>query len=135
MSTDTGAAPPAVPHREAPGRRGATRVADRVVAKIAGRAAREALAPLPPDLAAPRATVSVRAKARGTGPADGIPLGTARVRVALELGYPGDIGAHCTAVRRRVTERVGTLANMEVPEVVVEVERLRLPGEHRGRTV
>lgn len=133
MSADTGVAPPAVPDRESPGERGATKVADRVVAKIAGRAAREALAPLPSHTAAPHATVSVRAKARGTGQ-DRTPFGTARVRVALELEYPADIGARCAAVRRRVTERVGTLANMEVPEVVVQVERLRLPGERQGRT-
>ncbi|MEU6817654.1 hypothetical protein [Streptomyces sp. NPDC046860] len=135
MSTDAGASAPAVLERTPPGERGFTRVADRVVAKIAARAAREAIAPLPRNLTAPHATVDVRPRARGTGPAEDSPFGTARVRVALELEYPGDIGARCAAVRRRVTERVGTLANMEVPEVVVQVERLRLPGERQGRTV
>ncbi|MFF7963777.1 hypothetical protein ACFZC3_00230 [Streptomyces sp. NPDC007903] len=135
MSTDTGAAAPAVPDRTQPGERGFTRIADRVVAKIAARAAREAIAPLPRNAKAPHTTVNVRPRARGTGPVEDSPLGTARVRVVLELEYPGDIGARCAAVRRRVTERLGTLASMEVPEVVVEVERLRLPGEHQGRTV
>ncbi|MFI9391331.1 hypothetical protein [Streptomyces bauhiniae] len=135
MSTDTGAAAPAVPDRTQPGERGFTRIADRVVAKIAARAAREAIAPLPQNVKAPHTTVNVHLRARGRGPMEDSPFGTARVRVALELEYPGDIGASCAAVRRRVTERLGTLANMEVPEVVVQVERLRLPGEHEGRTV
>ncbi|MET7678377.1 hypothetical protein [Streptomyces seoulensis] len=135
MSTDAGAAAPAVPDRTPPGERGFTRIADRVVAKIAARAAREAIAPLPRAADPPHATVNVRPRARGTGPVEDSPFATARVRVVLELEYPGDIGARCAAVRRRVTERLGTLANMEVPEVVVEVERLRLPGELQGRTV
>ncbi|MEV6052479.1 hypothetical protein [Streptomyces sp. NPDC052107] len=115
MSAETGAArlPSAlVP----PGERGATRIADRVVAKIAAQAAREALPSPPADAAVPHATVVVSQRA-------------ARVRVHLELGYPCDIGAHCAAVRRHVTERVGALVDMEVPEVAVQVERLH-PAPH-----
>ncbi|MFH9086252.1 hypothetical protein [Streptomyces sp. NPDC017673] len=105
---------PLVPAAE----RGATRIADRVVAKIAAQAAREALAPLPGAAAAPHATVVVAQQ-------------TARVRVHVELGYPGDIGARCAAVRRHVTARVGALTDMRVPEVAVEVERLH-PTQHQG---
>lgn len=107
-----------------PGERGATRIADRVVAKIAGQAAREALGTLPPDASRPHATVVVHHQ-------------VARVRVHLELGYPGDIGARCRAVRRRVAERVGTLVGMDVPEVAVQVERLHVLPAHgvaQGRT-
>ncbi|MFE1309361.1 hypothetical protein [Streptomyces sp. NPDC058755] len=107
-----------------PGERGATRIADRVVAKIAAQAAREALAPLPEGVAPPHATVVVHHD-------------TARVRVVLELGYPCDIGARCAAVRRQVVERVGALVSMEVPEVAVQVERLHrtpAPGAPHGRT-
>ncbi|MFI6340021.1 hypothetical protein [Streptomyces sp. NPDC050535] len=106
-----------------PAERGATRITDRVVAKIAGQAAREALAALPPDAVPPHATVVVHQN-------------TARIRVSLELQYPSDIGAQCGAVRCHVVERVGALAGMEVPEVAVQVERLHLaqaPGAH-GRT-
>ncbi|WP_443055962.1 hypothetical protein [Streptomyces sp. IBSBF 3136] len=106
-----------------PGERGALRIADRVVAKIAAQAAREALAPLPAGAATPHATVVVHHD-------------TARVRVHLELGYPGDIGARCAAVRRQVVERVGALLDLRVPEVAVRVERLHLtpaPGALRGR--
>ncbi|MFH8770861.1 hypothetical protein [Streptomyces sp. NPDC017958] len=107
-----------------PGERGATRIADRVVAKIAAQAAREALAPLPEGAAPPHATVVLHHE-------------TARVRVVLELGYPCDIGARCAAVRRRVVERVGALVSMQVPEVAVQVERLHrtpVPGAPHGRT-
>ncbi|MVO86829.1 hypothetical protein GPA10_19215 [Streptomyces sp. p1417] len=95
----------------APGERGATRIADRVVAKIAARAAREALPALPTEAAPPHATVGVRQN-------------SAHVRVSLELDYPSDIGRQCGAVRRHVAERVRALAGMDVPEVAVEVERL-----------
>ncbi|MCF6526298.1 Asp23/Gls24 family envelope stress response protein [Streptomyces sp. JJ36] len=98
--------------------RGSTRIADRVLAKIAAQAAREALrerrgphAPPPGTDTAPHADVSVRQR-------------TARVRVAVELGYPSDIGAQCGAVRRRVAARVEELTGMAVPEVAVGVERL-----------
>ncbi|MCH0562603.1 MULTISPECIES: Asp23/Gls24 family envelope stress response protein [unclassified Streptomyces] len=107
-----------------PAERGATRIADRVVAKIAAQAAREAAGALPGEARRPHATVVVHHHA-------------ARIRVHLELGYPTDIGARCRAVRRHVTERVGALVGMEVPEVAVQVERLHLAaayGEAQGRT-
>ncbi|MFD4034803.1 Asp23/Gls24 family envelope stress response protein [Streptomyces sp. NPDC058637] len=105
----------AVTGRGAPAERGETRIADRVVAKIAAQAAKEAVAERPEAGAAPRATVTVHRD-------------TARVRVSLELGYPCDIGRRCRAVRRRVAERVEALAGMEVPEVAVRVERLHPTG-------
>jgi uncharacterized alkaline shock family protein YloU len=115
---------PGPPGAVPPGERGATRIADRVVAKIAGQAAREALGALPAEAAPPHANVAVHHDA-------------ARIRVHLELGYPADIGSHCRAVRRRVVERVGALVGYEVPEVAVQVERLHLPkapGAAQGRT-
>ncbi|MGW0559253.1 hypothetical protein ACWDZ4_01145 [Streptomyces sp. NPDC003016] len=103
--------------------RGATRIADRVVAKIAARSAREALGEVPEGGRAPHATVTVHHD-------------TARVRVVLELGYPSDIGGLCGAVRRHVAQGVRAMAGMEVSEVAVQVERLHsaqvLHGE-RGK--
>ncbi|GAA2236260.1 hypothetical protein GCM10010232_23760 [Streptomyces amakusaensis] len=93
--------------------RGATVIADRVVAKIAAQAAREAVG-VPEGGVPPRAAVVVRHDA-------------ARVRISLELDYPSDIGARCGAVRRRVAERVSALAGMAVPEVLVLVEHLHSP--------
>ncbi|MFD5339680.1 Asp23/Gls24 family envelope stress response protein [Streptomyces hawaiiensis] len=107
-----------------PGERGATRIADRVVAKIASQAAREAVGTLPPDAGRPTASVVVHHE-------------VAHVRVHIELDYPCDIGARCRKVRHQVVERVGALAGMQVPEVVVQVERLHLvagPGAVQGRT-
>ncbi|MEU0168681.1 hypothetical protein ABZ214_25030 [Streptomyces iakyrus] len=107
-----------------PGERGATRIADRVVAKIASQAAREAVGTLPPDAGRPSASVVVHHE-------------VAHVRVHIELDYPCDIGARCRTVRHHVVERVGALVGMQVPEVVVQVERLHLvaaPGAVQGRT-
>jgi uncharacterized alkaline shock family protein YloU len=107
-----------------PAERGAIRIADRVVAKIAAQAAREALEALHPDAAPPHASVVVHHD-------------TAHIRVGLELGYPCDIGSRCAAVRRRVARRVEALAGMDVPEVAVQVERLHLAHAHGaadGRT-
>ncbi|MEU4203208.1 hypothetical protein [Streptomyces sp. NPDC045470] len=116
-----GAAQPAVPA----GERGATRIADRVVAKIAAQAAREALRDASTAHTDAHASVTVR---RREGRRD---FGEARVRVAVELGYPSDIGAQCGAVRRQVTQRVRDLAGMTVPEVTVQVERLHAPQTER----
>ncbi|MET8826186.1 Asp23/Gls24 family envelope stress response protein [Streptomyces sp. NPDC004610] len=115
------------------GERGATRIADRVVAKVAAQAAREAVGPLPEDAVPPHATVVIRPQAQGPGQA---PAEAAHIRLYLELGYPVDIGARCRAVRRHVAERVGALVGMEVPEVAVEVERLHPPTGRgaQGRT-
>jgi uncharacterized alkaline shock family protein YloU len=104
-------------HFVPPSERGATRIADRVVSKVAAQAAREALragpdaARLPAGRIVPRAGVDVRG-------------GFARVRLSVELGYPSDIGAQCGAVRRQVAARVGELTGMEVSDVAVRVDRL-----------
>jgi hypothetical protein len=110
--------------------RGATTVGERVVAKVAAQAAREALRTVPAafkvprgPLRPPRATATVHER-------------TARVRVTVELGYPSDIGAQCAAVRRQVASRVKELAGMDVPDVVVGVEWLhseQLDSERLGR--
>ncbi|MET9735244.1 Asp23/Gls24 family envelope stress response protein [Streptomyces sp. NPDC006458] len=109
-----------------PGERGATRIADRVVAKVAAQAAREALGALPPQAAAPHANVVVRQARTSTDEE----RDAAKIRVHLELDYPTDIGARCRAVRRRVAERVGALVGMDVPEVAVQIERLHLAPGH-----
>ncbi|MFE0380575.1 hypothetical protein ACFW1M_34565 [Streptomyces inhibens] len=111
------------------GERGATRIADRVVAKIAAQAAREALRG-----ESPRAHTDAHATVTVHRRADRENFGEARLRIAVELGYPCDIGAQCRVVRHHVTERVKALASMDVPEVAVEVERLHSPLlEHTDR--
>jgi uncharacterized alkaline shock family protein YloU len=133
---------PAVPREE----RGAITVADRVVAKIAAHVTREALSGftesagrVPPGRRPPRVTTSVRrAPGRNTAGRDAesaaqrqAVLGEARLRIAVELGYPSDIGAQCAAVRREVTERLRTWVGMDVSDLVVSVERLHsVQGRH-----
>ncbi|WP_405874296.1 Asp23/Gls24 family envelope stress response protein [Streptomyces sp. NBC_00005] len=120
----------------APGERGATRIADRVVSKIAAQAAREALGALPTASTRPHATVVVlpHSQLRSSG---GTPIGAARINIHLDLDYPCDIGSRCADVRRHVASRVRALVGMEVPEVAVHVERLHLTPAHgaaQGRT-
>ncbi|WP_031522981.1 Asp23/Gls24 family envelope stress response protein [Streptomyces sp. NRRL F-5123] len=114
---------PAVPGQLPAAERGALRIADRVVAKIAAQAAGEVLTDAPgadlvPRDARPHASVSVRKD-------------TARLRLTLELGYPANIGAVCGTVRRHVTGRVESLTGMDVPEVAVDVERLHSTAAER----
>ncbi|MGW7461035.1 Asp23/Gls24 family envelope stress response protein [Streptomyces sp. NPDC054797] len=101
--------PRPAPSKVQPGERGATRIADRVVAKIAAQAAREVSTPAVG--APPHTTVTVHHD-------------IARVRVSLELGYPADLAAQCAAVRRQVAQRVGEYAQMSVPEVDIDIEHL-----------
>lgn len=113
-----------VPQPVPAGERGAIRFDDRVVAKVAAQAAHEVLRGDPVQRRstaahAPHAAASVRRL-----PGHDNQGGQARVRVAVELAYPSDIGAHCTAVRRRVLARLGELAGMTTCEVVIEVQRL-----------
>ncbi|MEU6893464.1 hypothetical protein ABZ934_17020 [Streptomyces sp. NPDC046557] len=112
MSTSSTNTPRPTPPRVLPAERGATQIADRVVAKIAAQAAREALAATGPAPAPPHATVTVHHD-------------IARVHVSLELGYPSDLTAQCAAVRREVTERIERCAGMAVPEVDIDIEQLR----------
>ncbi|MBT2476956.1 Asp23/Gls24 family envelope stress response protein [Streptomyces sp. ISL-94] len=107
MSTPPRPTAPRVP----PAERGATRIADRVVAKIAAQAAREALTAPPEQAAPPHATVTVHHD-------------IARVRVSLELDYPSDLAAQCASVRRQVARRIEEYAEMSVPEVDIDIEHL-----------
>ncbi|MCC9308262.1 alkaline shock response membrane anchor protein AmaP [Kitasatospora sp. RB6PN24] len=93
-----------------PARRGRLRIADRVLQRIAERAAQEALGP---DPVGGRPRVSVTVVGRG-----------ARVWIRLDLPFPGDLAAWVEAVRARVAERVGRMAGIEVREVDVTVEHL-----------
>ncbi|WP_051969517.1 hypothetical protein [Kitasatospora azatica] len=94
----------------APARRGRLRIADRVLARIAWLAARDALGPDAPG-EPPRVTVAVAA-------------GSAQVRVGVDLPFPSDLVRQAGAVQAAVADRVGTLTGIPAQEVVVVVERL-----------
>ncbi|MEV7779812.1 hypothetical protein [Kitasatospora sp. NPDC088351] len=102
-----------------PGARGRLRVADRVYARIAARAAREAL------------TEAWHGRAeRGRPPRVSVstPGSTVTVRVAVELPFPADLAALARAVRERIAAQVGGLTGTRVAGVVVVVERLVTGG-------
>ncbi|MGW3073181.1 MULTISPECIES: hypothetical protein [unclassified Kitasatospora] len=102
-----------------PGRRGRLRVADRVYARIAARAAREVLA---------EAWPAGRAKGAPPHVSVTVPGSTVMVRVELELPFPSDIAALAGAARQRIAERVVGLTGTRVSEVVVVVEKLVTGG-------
>ncbi|MGW2251231.1 hypothetical protein ACWCXH_13615 [Kitasatospora sp. NPDC001660] len=95
--------------------RGRIRIADRAYARIAARAAGEALAGVWTGRSVKGAppTVSVS-----------VPGSTVRVRVEVELPFPSDLAALARAVRDRVGAQVNGLTGTRVSEVVVVVERL-----------
>ncbi|MFF2955775.1 hypothetical protein ACFVVU_31065 [Kitasatospora sp. NPDC057965] len=108
---------PAPAHRE-PGARGRLRIADRVHARIAARAAREALA----DAWHDRTVRGGPPKVSVTGPAT--PSSPVTVRVSVDLPFPADLAALARAVRDRVAADIRTMTGARVGEVVVVVERL-----------
>ncbi|MGW6917779.1 hypothetical protein ACWGB8_28720 [Kitasatospora sp. NPDC054939] len=104
--------------------RGATVIPDRVVARIAARAGREALAAQPhrPTRPAPP-TPDASAHVHGD---------SARIRLAIELPYPIDLAEASRELQRRVTQRVGSLTGLEVTEVALAIRHL-LPAGSDGR--
>ncbi|MCT9108942.1 Asp23/Gls24 family envelope stress response protein [Streptomyces mirabilis] len=110
-----------------PAERGATVIPDRVVARIAARAARTAQsrrAAIPPDRsgpAAPSASAAVRS-------------GTVRLHLTMDLPYPTDIPHACQRIQHDVAERVTQLTGLEVGEVTLTVRRLVTAADaSRGR--
>ncbi|MEU3528564.1 Asp23/Gls24 family envelope stress response protein [Streptomyces sp. NPDC038707] len=112
-----------------PAERGATVIPDRVVARIAARAARTAQArsaavpPGPGTPAAPSVTAAVR-------------TGSVRLHLAMDLPYPADLAHVCERIQRDVAERVAHLTGLRVGEVTLTVRRLVTaadPGRGRVR--
>lgn len=109
--------PPVLPAAE----RGATVIPDKVVARIAARAAKEALAThtdtsiAHAKLAGPRASATVGS-------------GTARLGLTLDLPYPADLAGVSRRLQDYVSERVAHLTGMRVTEVTLAIEHL-IPAE------
>ena len=122
------AAPPSP--MTAPGQRGRTTIADRVVAQIATRAVSEvgqtggAGRPLIGLMLGRRAGEGpARATARVNG-------NLAMIEMRLSLAYPVPVRSLTREVRGHVMERVTTLTGIEVRHVDIEVARL-LRGSER----
>jgi len=114
----------------APGQRGRTTIADRVVTRVAARAVAE----VEQTGGAARQLIGIT-----IGPQTG--EGTARVsartdghlamiQLRLSLAYPAPVRALTREVRRHVTERVTGLTGFEVRHVDIEVVSL-LRGRNR----
>ncbi|WP_308346832.1 hypothetical protein [Streptomyces sp. ISL-66] len=103
-------------------------IPEKVVARIAVRAAQEALArhahtsPAPGKLTSPRASVSAK---------DGV----ARLGLSLDLPYPADLAVAARSVQQYVSERVSQLTGMRVSEVTLAVEHLVPSGDLQNRRV
>ena len=114
----------------APGQRGRTTIADRVVTRVAARAVAE----VEQTGGAARQLIGIT-----IGPQTG--EGTARVsartdghlamiQLRVSLAYPAPVRAVTREVRRHVIERVTGLTGLEVRHVDIEVARL-LSGTNR----
>ncbi|MFD3547089.1 hypothetical protein ACFWUW_16025 [Streptomyces sp. NPDC058655] len=102
-------------------------IPERVVARIAARAAKEALAKHTDTsaahvkLAAPHASATVGS-------------GSARLELTVDLPYPTDLATASRQVQNYVSERVAHLTGMRVTEVTLAIEHLvPADGLERGR--
>lgn len=108
-----------------PAERGATVIPEKVVARIAARAAKEALAESTDTSAAPAQLSAPQASAT-------VARGSARLGLTLELPYPADLALASRGVQHYVSERVAHLTGMRVTEVTLAIERL-VPGDGSER--
>lgn len=118
-----------------PGQRGNTTVADAVVAKVAGMAAREI-----PEVhnlggGAARALGAVRERVPGRGPGvtQGVSVEVGERQAAVDLQVVVEYGASITDtagdVRANVIEAVERMTGLEVVEVDIAVNDVHLPDE------
>jgi uncharacterized alkaline shock family protein YloU len=106
-----------------PGGRGRTRIADRVVEKIAARAVAE----VDDAGGAARRVLGVRVGADGDGRARvtaAVDGGVVLVQAAMAVRWPAPVRAVTRQVRAHVTERVHELTGLRVAEVDIEVTAL-----------
>ncbi|GAA4791925.1 MULTISPECIES: Asp23/Gls24 family envelope stress response protein [Streptomyces] len=131
------------PRRSAPGRRadaqvrGRTTIADGVVEKIAGLAARDVVGVHTMGSGASRTFGAVRDRVPGaggrSGPARGVKAEVGEVQTALDLEIVVDYGVSIAdvarAVRENVVSAVERMTGLEVVEVNIAVSDVKLPDE------
>ncbi|HEY3686543.1 MAG TPA: Asp23/Gls24 family envelope stress response protein [Streptosporangiaceae bacterium] len=107
--------------------RGTTTIADRVVERIAARAAREGGQVTGPG--------GVRSLAGGDEPraSASVDGSVAVVRISLGVVYPAPVGATTRAVRARVRDRVREMTGIDVRQVDIDVTRLTGADEQPRR--
>lgn len=119
----------------APGNRGRTTIADGVVEKIAGLAAREVLGVHAMGGGMARTLGAVRDRVPGGGRqvTRGVKAEVGEVQTALDLEIVVDYGVAITdvarAVRENVVSAVERMTGLEVVEVNIAVSDVRLPDE------
>lgn len=116
------------------GERGATSIADSVVAKIASLAVREVegVAGVGGTLSGAMGQVVSRIRGREHATQGvGVEVGTtqAAIDLTLRVSYPVPIPQVASQVRENVIDRVETLTGLEVVEVNIAVIGLEFPGE------
>ena len=114
------------------GRRGTTHFADRVVEKIAGRAAAEVS-----NVTAPPATGLARLTGASEAPdtnAD-VDRSTVELDIRLAIRYPASIRAVSREVQQTVRARVHNLTGLDVGAVRVNVVSLPAGSASRARVI
>jgi uncharacterized alkaline shock family protein YloU len=111
--------------------RGALDIADRVVAKIAGRAASEVPGVQVPNAGGLRDLVGtgmpkVQAEVDDT---------SAAVTIVVAIDYPLPVFDTAAEIRRQVTSRLAELAGLQRVDVRVEVDELTVSARSTGRRV
>jgi len=132
MTENTG-----VRHGGAPGSRGRTTVADVVVEKIAGMAARDVLGVYALGSGFARSMGSVRERIPGGGGGKSVTRGVSvevgELQAAIDLELVVEYGVSITdvaaAVRENVISAVERMAGREVVEVNIMVSDVKLPDE------
>ena len=117
----------------APAERGRTRIADRVVEKVAARAVAEvdnATGVARTVLGVRLGTAGDDASARVDADVDG---GVVLVRVTMAVRWPAPVRAVTRRVRAHVTERVAELTGLQVAEVDIDVSTLVRADEEQER--
>ncbi|MEU3182623.1 Asp23/Gls24 family envelope stress response protein [Streptomyces sp. NPDC006923] len=119
-----------------PGSRGRTTIADGVVEKIAGLAARDVLGVHAMGSGMSRTFGAVRDRVPGGGKASvsrGVKAEVGEVQTALDLEIVVDYGVSITdvavAVRENVISAVERMTGLEVVEVNIAVSDVKLPDE------
>jgi uncharacterized alkaline shock family protein YloU len=127
---------PRQPHASLQSERGSTRIANDVVAKIAGLAAREIPGVHSMGKGLARAFGALRARVPSTGERDvatqgvSVEVGERQAAVDLDLVtyYGESIARIAEAVRANVIERIESMTSLQVTEVNIVVDDLYVEG-------
>jgi len=117
---------------------GRTTIADSVVAKVAGMAAREVPGVYAMGAGVSRALGAVRERLPGAAPSatQGVQVEVGERQAAIDLDLITDYGVSipdlAAGVRRNVIGAVEKICGLEVTEVNIAVDDIHLPGEGEG---